>query len=243
MFKNRKLWQIKLLILLFGILPSFTTYFIELFNSPIFNSSDIPIWYLMYIIITFLIIYFVSGKKTLLIGIATASALAISVVFVGGFIAYTRSGFSTEAIPLYSQHYIIILLNTMAVLPISIALISAIPIREYEFALLNKFYGVSGFEKNILIGTRIFNNIIYTVFPNIVLIRREENKSNELTIEFVAEDAFFGKMSKVIEFIKRKILEYFYLLLTILINSIEFIPLWAIEISKLPSKKELNNEK
>ena len=131
----------------------------------------------------------------------------------------------------------------MAVLPISIALISAIPIREFEINLLNSFNGVSKFEKDLLIGTRIFNHIIYTVFPDILLVRSEENKRNEMTIEFVIEDTFLRKMTKIVGFIKKKVLEYFYLLLTLLINSIEFIPLWAIEISELPSKKEFKNGK
>lgn len=241
--KKRKIWRIKLVILLLVILPSFTTYFIKLFNSPMFSSTEIPIWYLIYIAITFIIVYLISGRKTLLIGIVTASLLAISVVFAGGLISYIRAGFSSEAIPLYSQHYVIILLNTMAVVPISIALISAIPIQEYETNLLNSYKGVTSFEKKILIGTRIFNHIIYTVLPNIVLIWREEKNINKLTIEYVIEDTFLRKLKKVLDIIKKKILEYSYLLLTLLINSIEFIPLWAIEINNLPSRKEVRNAK
>ena len=243
MIKKRKIWKIKVIILFLGILPSFTSYFIKFFESSIFRSSEISIWYIMYIIITFILIYIISGQRTLTIGVVAASLLAISVVFVGGFISYIRSGFSTAAIQLYSPHYVIILLNTMAVLPISIALLNAIPILDFEINLLNRFCGVTRFEKNVLIGTRIFNHIIYNVFPNILIVMREEKKYNQLTVEYLIKDTFLNKMSKVLDYFKNRTLKYFYLLLTLLINSIEFIPLWAIEINKLPSKKEMRNGK
>ena len=236
-------WKIKVLVLLLALLPSFTTFFINYFNISLFEKADISIWYIIYIFISFFIIWLLSGSKVLQIGLVTAATLSISVVFAGGLISYVRSGFSSDAILLYSDHYLIVLLNTLAIVPITIAFVSSIPIREYENNLLQEFNGISGFEKRLLIATRIFNHIVYTVLPKIIFIKREENNAHEMSFEDFVEDTILRKLGNSLFLLNKKMLEYINLLLTLLVESIEFIPLWAVEINELPTKKSFKNER
>lgn len=162
---------------------------------------------------------------------------------MGGLVSYIFSGFSTKDILIYSDHYIKLLFNTLAILPITIAFVSAIPIREFENNLLQECKGVSSFEKKMLISSRIFNHIIYIVIPKLLQIKKEENNLNEITFEDFIEDSFLSNLSNISLLIKKKIQEFINLLIILVVESLEFIPLWSIEINELPNNKLLNHER
>ena len=185
----------------------------------------------------------------LISSITIVSLLSISVVFIGSFIACLRifPKFSNDEIFHYSQHYLSLLITLLTVVPMAIAVISALPFKKYELLLLNQMRGVSMCERILLMGVRVFNHVCLTIIPNIILVRREEKlRGIQLSIDEVLDDAFLEKGKKFKQKLIKFSLEMINIGLASICLSLEYIPLWALEISNLPSKKtlkELNKEK
>ena len=176
---------------------------------------------------------------------AVTSILVFSVIFVGSFIKlaseYLHSIFGNNTIDIfaYSPHYIKLLITIFAVVPIALAIISTIPFFEYERRVLKKLEAISFRRKLIMIMTRIFSHIIYFVIPKIILVKKEEShKKHRFRAESISEntDIISNKGGKLKQKIYELISEYFQIGIAGVRSSIEYIPLWALEIYQLPSK-------
>lgn len=246
-YENRyKVWGLKFFILLLFAVPSFNNYYLTRFSHEIITG--LTAGQLYYFLIVNLIILFVLGRKMLYIGYAITSIIVISVVFFGSFITFIgmliKYAFhiSQNRIFDYSSHYISLFINMVTVIPLSISIFSVIPFLQYERILLQKMKGVPLRKKIILIWTRVFSHIIHFVIPNILLVKKEERQTQKKYLpEEIAEDIFLNKAKDSIRKCFRLLIEYYDIGITGIRMSVECIPLWALEISKLPNKKDIKH--
>lgn len=241
--KNRyTLWGIKLITLLIISIPSWNYFFINLISNEIFKGLSYG--QLIYFLIVTISILILLGRKILSICHSIASIIVLSVVFFGSFISLVEAILTTspEFVPTkildYSPHYISLFITMMTVVPLSLAIFSSIPFFQYEKKVLKKMEGMSIIRKIILISVRVFGHIIYNVIPKIILVKREEDSIIKST-DGIAEDIIFKKCEKTRGQLIILIRDYFQIGIVAIRSSIEYIPLWALEISHLPNKKEI----
>jgi hypothetical protein len=238
--RELKLWWIKFSILFLFFLPSLTNFFSRSVGSQIIPG--ISLWQLIYFFLVFFVVLIISGRKVLVFSLAVVSLLSISIVFIGALVACLRiiDIFSNEEIYQYSSHYISLLVTMLTVVPISIAVISSVPFKKYELLLLNQMRGISIFERILLMGSRVFNHVYFDVIPNIILVKKEErHKKTQFSIDEVLDDALLEKGKKLKQKVIRIFLEMTNTSAACICLSLEHIPLWALEISNLPSQKPL----
>jgi len=231
-------WKLKFIILLLICLPGFTDYFVRKFSGPI--MPGLTHWDIIYFFLVFVTVLIVSGRTILIFSISAVALISVSVVFTGGLIAFLRilKGFSVEKIYEYSPHYVSLLVRLFSVVPIAIAVVATIPVREYECVLLKRMTGVSTFERIILMVSRVLSHVIYTVLPTIVQIMKEERYARKAyPVKEMLEDSVM-KSTKFRRRVSRVIAEILTIGVSFICCSLEYIPLWAQEISRLPSRKE-----
>jgi len=249
MLKNNRMiiWILKSFLFAIVFMPSFTLYFNHNFNEEIIKG--LTYWKLLYCSIAILTVYILTGSRVLILCLTAVSLLSISVIFFGSIISclINFSSISNNYIFSYSPRYISLLINMYTVVPLAIAFMSILPFKEYENYLLRRFKGISLFEKILLIITRVFNHIIYYVAPNILRVIKEEKRNNDIyySANLVEEATVKNYQSIRLKF-RKLLIVFFDLSLCSICFSIEYVPLWVLEISNLPSKKkfkEIKNER
>jgi hypothetical protein len=199
------------------------------------------------LLIVILFIFLISGKKILYISLTSASVLSLSVFFGGSIVSFIKNRFGLDIaiVSRYSPHYISLLITMLTVVTLATAIVSTIPIIHYEASLLRKMKGVSIRKKALLMGTRVFTHVIFTVIPVVILSRREEKYYKKASISQgqIAEEIVLEKGNMI----KRRyfgwLLDYIHICLACICLSLEYIPIWAIEIDHLPTKRELKQRK
>jgi len=241
-----KLWGLKLLILFLISLPNFTSWILNQFEQEILPGlSNTKI---IYFLVVVLIILAINGKRVLFFGIAAASIISSAVVFSGSIISLFKkiinfSDFKFTDIFEYSPHYIARLITMLTVITLAIAIISTMPFPKYEKLLLQRMRGISMFEKTLLMAARVFNHVVFTVIPNILLVKKEEEMSRKTSFKARegVEDLVIDKGKKNIIKLSRFIFEFISIGVAGICGAIEFIPSWALEIANLPGKKDIKS--
>jgi hypothetical protein len=122
---------------------------------------------------------------------------------------------------------------------------AVVPFQRFEQKLLQNKNGVSKPEKCILMFLRVFNHIVYFVIPNILETIREEGHYRKYVKneKMSADDPAGGKKARAI---KSRLLyliqEMVQLAVESICASIQFIPLWALEISQLPNRSRAKGD-
>jgi len=128
----------------------------------------------------------------------------------------------------------------LTVIPLSLTMIAVVPFHEFEHNLLKSRSGVSKPRRFFLMFLRVFNHILYSVIPSILETLREERHYNqwarrELMLE--SELSLTGRGRNIHRKLKSLIREMIQLAVEGICASIQYIPLWAVEISQLPDRK------
>jgi hypothetical protein len=129
----------------------------------------------------------------------------------------------------------------LTVIPLALTMIAVVPFHEFEQNLLKNRSGVSKFQRYFLMFLRVFNHIIYSVIPNIIETLREERHYNqwagrELILE--SDLSLSDRGRSIHPKLKNLIREMIQLAVEGICASIQYIPLWAVEISQLPDQKK-----
>jgi len=117
--------------------------------------------------------------------------------------------------------------------------VAVIPFHEMENRLLRTHEGVTRRQKMLLIVLRVFNHIVYYVIPDIMEVVREERLWHFSAKEPLqkggssAKASRYGAMSVVFH---NAISGLVYLAVEGICASIRYIPVWALEIARLPEK-------
>jgi hypothetical protein len=238
-------WKIKLFLLLFLALPSFTGYPMNQFSHDIIPGVSASL--VSYFLIVNLMIPIVMGAQLYALILAGAALISIPIIFGGAGISYfiflTGLGYASGP-SAYSAHYVSLGLNMLTVIPLSLSIVAVLPLQTLEYKLLQNQRGVSEIEKIVLMFVRVFNHIVYFVIPNILEVVSEERQRHKSA---QAEHAIFSKKGLPIQKLKLRALLQIMIQLGVegICASIQYIPLWAVEIALLPKKqsdKEISNK-
>ena len=233
-------WKIKFLLLMIVSLPAFVGYPVVIFNTEII--SGLTYGWVAYFFIANLVIIGIHGSRFYANILAVAALISMPVVFVGGTIAFLifLLGLGYDAGPAaYSPHYVSVCMTMLTVIPLALSLIGVVPFQRFEHRLLQSSAGVSKPEKCILMFLRVFNHIVYFVIPNILETIREEGHYRQW-MKNGKRPSGEPAGAKKTWIIKSRILaliqEMVQLAVESICASIQYIPLWAVEISQLPNK-------
>jgi len=230
-------WKVKCCLLFFLALPSFTGYPMNQFSHAMIPGVSASL--VSYFMIVNLMIPLVMGAKLYALILAVTSLISIPIVFGGAGISYfifvTGLGYVSGP-SAYSAHYVSLGINMLTVIPLSLSIVAVLPLQTLEYRLLQNQRGVSEIEKIILMFVRVFNHIVYFVIPNILEVVSEERQRHK---SVQAGHAFFSRA-----YFQNQKLKLCALLQTMIqlgvegiCASIQYIPLWAVEIAQLPKKR------
>jgi hypothetical protein len=239
-------WKHKFILLIILSIPAFVGYPVVVFDSEII--SGLTYGWAVYFFVVNTIIFAINGTRFYAGILAVAALISMPVVFVGGAIAYLifLLGFGYAAgQAAYSPHYLSVCITMLTVIPLALSLIGVVPFQRFEQKLLQNSAGVSKLEKCIFMFLRVFNHIVYFVIPNILETVREEGHYRQWTKNEQMPPGDSAGVKKT-WIIKSKILtlknEMVQLAVESICAAIQFIPLWAVEISQLPGKKRAKGD-
>jgi hypothetical protein len=235
-------WKIKFLILIIVAVPAFIGYPVSSFESEIL--SGVAYGWVVYFLVINAIVFFITGKKFYPNVLAIAVLIAMPVVFVGAAVSYFifLFGLGYESGPtVYGSHYVSLCITMLTVIPLALTMVAVIPFQDLEQILLIKAEGVSRIEKFALMFLRVFNHIVFFVIPNIVETMREEaqyRKWAESSLKSESSRSVTGS----IRFFRTKSTGLARDMVQVGVEgicaSIQYIPLWAVEISQLPDRSK-----
>lgn len=234
-------WKIKFILLVTISVPAFIGYPVVLFDSEILQG--LTYGWVVYFLFVHAMILAINARRFYANILAVAALISMPVVFVGGFISYIiyllGIGYASGQSD-YSPHYVSVCVTMLTVIPLALSMVSVVPFQRFEHKLLQNRAGVTRLEKGILMFLRVFNHIVYFVIPNILETIREERHYRK----WMATEAKISSQSsgrRAIGEIKNKFLTLKTGMIQLAVEgicaSIQYIPLWAVEISRLSDKK------
>jgi hypothetical protein len=235
-------WKLKLSLFAILSVPAFSGYPLNLLDSEIISGITKG-WFLYFILINSSILVF-NGKRFFENTVAIAALISLPVVFLGAAISYiiygTGLGYA-DGPSAYSPHYVSLCITMLTVIPLALTMIAVVPFHEFEQNLLKNRSGVSKSQRFFLMFLRVFNHIIYSVIPNIIETLREERNYNqwasrELMLQTNLSHRVKGR--SIHSKLKNLIREMVQLAVEGICAAIQYIPLWAVEISQLPDRKK-----
>ncbi|MFC1489280.1 hypothetical protein ACFL6B_05490 [Thermodesulfobacteriota bacterium] len=234
-------WKIKLLLLLILSVPAFSGYPINMSGAEILPG--ITYGWVLYFIATHCLIPVIIGVRHYSNILSLSALVSVSVIFVGGTVSYliflTGLGHGTGPFA-YSSHYVSLCLTILTVVPLALSIVAIVPFHEIEYNFLINRNHVSKPEKSILMFLRVFNHIVHFVIPNILEVMREEAQYRRYAAGLDPKASGLQMPNKVsVIKIRFKVLirDFTHLGVEGICSAIQYIPLWAIEISQLPDKK------
>ena len=233
-------WKLKFIILIIIALPAFTGYPVASFEAEIF--PEITYGWVIYFLAVNLVILIITGKQFFPNVVTIAVLIALPVVFAGAGISYFifLLGLGYPAGPAeYSAHHVSLCITMLTVIPLALSLVAIIPFQDFEQGMLNTTSGVSKIEKWILMFLRVFNHIVFFVIPTIVEALREEAQYKSWGDASLKASSTVSVKAKLILLGRRftaLIKDMTQVGVEGICSSIQYIPLWAVEISQLPGR-------
>ena len=233
-------WKLKLLILCILALPCFIGYPLTAFEAEIIDGVRLS--WVLYALLIHTAILMLTGAGFAEKAVTIAVLISTPVIFLGAGISFLLlpDGLDSVQGPAsYSAHYVSLWITMMTVIPLTLCIVALVPFHRLENSLLSKPDGVSRVQKYALMFLRVFNHIVYSVIPGILEVVQEERHYRAWL------DAQFGGHHTIVEKIRYR-RQMFTALIRDMIQigvegicaSIQYIPLWAVEISQLPGKSE-----
>ncbi len=227
-------WKIKLLCLLLVAVPAFTGYPLHRFDTLV--VAGITRAWAVYFLLANLTVLIMCGSRRYERILTTASLVTLPVIATGGCLSFLVSLFEPDiwrAQGVYSTHYLRLCVTMLTVVPLALGLVTTIPLQSFEQQLLQKRSRVSMAQKMCLMALRVFNHIVYYVIPNILEVVREEGQFQVLSVKTGARGEGTGAFGRVKLLVRRLI----HVGGEGICAAVQYIPLWAVEISRLPTER------
>ncbi|MFZ7125926.1 MAG: hypothetical protein ACOWWM_07200 [Desulfobacterales bacterium] len=173
--------------------------------------------------------------------VSAASMIVIPLVFAGAGVSYLLhlSGLAYPEGPFaYSPHYVSLALNVLCVIPLALSLVLNIPFSRIELGLLCRSNGVSRREKELLMVLRVFNHIAFSVIPAALEVVREERWGVRAGVEDRRRPPEVGDAGHTgaVPGVRAVVSDLVHLASTCICSALRYIPLWAMEIARLPER-------
>lgn len=133
--------------------------------------------------------------------------------------------------PSYSPHYLSLCTTMLTVIPLALALVASMPFQLLEQQVLAKDNGISQREKYLLMALRVFNHIVHDVIPSTLEVVREEWQRKPDGGQHGAQQ---GRRSASTVHLIRMMT---WLGIQGICSAVQYIPLWAVEIARLPTRR------
>ena len=235
-------WKLKFYLFVIMSVPAFSGYPLNWVDSEIIPGITKG-WFLYFLLINSSVLI-VNGKRFFENTLAIAALISLPVVFLGATISYmiywVGLGYA-DGPSAYSSHYVSLCMTMLTVIPLSLTMIAIVPFHEFEHNLLKSRSGVSKQQRFFLMFLRVFNHIIYSVIPNILETLREERYHSQWAdreLRPKSDLSLTGRGRSIHRKLKDLIREMIQLAVEGICASIQYIPLWAVEISQLPDRKK-----
>lgn len=231
-------WKFKFCILLIAALPAFSGLMIEAFDQIAVPGLSWS-WFL-YLAGVHLILFVLMGIQRYGKISGIASLIMLPVVFSGATLSYLlwfiREGQQAEAYR-FGAHYLALCITMLTVIPLSLSMVAVLPFGSFEQRLLQRKYGVSPMEKQLLMVMRVFNHIVFDVLPDILEVLREESgrRANLETRLNNKNDCAFKKIARALAEMTAMMIQ---IGVEGICTAMQYIPLWAVEIAQLPTRKK-----
>lgn len=226
-------WIIKLTILLVTAIPAFTGY--PLNQADALIVAGITQAWAVYFIAAHLVVWGVGGRRKYARILTTAVLVTVPVVAAGACISFITSLFAADpamARFTYSAHYLRLCITMLTVVPLAIGLVATIPLQMLEQDFLRRRRHVSMTQKRILMALRVFNHIVYYVIPNLLEVVKEERQFQALS----GKAGFIPRRGRFLQRAARLVRRMVYIAGEAICAAVVYIPLWAAEIARLPSR-------
>ena len=227
-------WKIKLLILLAGAVPAFSGYPVNRFEAEVVAGIT-RAWAVCFLIANSLVLALCGQRRYERI-LTAAVLVTLPVIASGGSISFVVSLFGPDvsgAQAAYSTHYLRLCVTMLTVVPLALGLVALLPLQVIEQRFLQNRQGVSMPRKMMLMALRVFNHIVYCVIPNILEVIREERQFKTLGPASEAAGSTAGLLKRA-GFAARRMT---HIAGEGICAAVQYIPLWAVEISRLPGEK------
>ena len=237
-------WKLKFLTLMIIGVPAFTGYPVASYETEILPG--ITYGWVIYFLVVNLFILIITGKQFFPNVVTIAVLIAMPVVFVGAGISYLifLFGLGYPSGPAaYSAHYVLLCITMLTVIPLALSLVAIIPFQDFEQGMLNTTTGVSKIEKWVLMFLRVFNHIVFFVIPTILETMREEaqyKKWVDSSLRASSTVSIQGQLQLLGRRVTGLIKKMIQVGVEGICASIQYIPLWAVEISQLPGRRNNN---
>lgn len=235
-----KHWKIRILLLLVAAIPAFTGFPLDRFDYAIIPG--ITAGWLFYWVASNLMVMAVSGRRLHANFITVAALITLPVVMTGGTISYLLllAGWGEPGgQAAYSSHYVRLCITMLTVIPLGIALVAAVPFQAIEHKVFTSQSGVTRLQKYLLMFVRVFIHIAFFVIPNTLEVLREERlfgyrRQSTEAPPGAAGGGWFYDLKHRLEMLIKVLTQ---IGIEGICSSIQYVPLWAVEISKLTDKK------
>ncbi len=221
-------WRLKLVVLCVLGVPAFSGYPVNRFVCEM--PDGVAAAWLLYGLLVYGIIGWLAGRNFLAAAVGVASLITLPIVFGGALIAYVLALLSPETRltpALHSSHYISLALTMLTVIPLALAFVAVVPFQKLERNLLRDSVAVTPWRKYVLMFMRVFSHIIYFVTPTLLEVLREEGFFRRKTSgDAPLKSSWCVRFKALLQLLK-------YLGLEAICASLQYIPLWALEISRL----------
>jgi hypothetical protein len=223
-------WKLRIAMLLILAVPAFSGFPLKQFDAvavPGLTWSWVVYLFAVHLSVRLLMGMDQYGKIT-----AVAALIMLPVVFSGASLSYLfwwiSGGTQAEAY-LFGARYLELAVSMLTVIPLSLAIVAGIPFAAFEHRLLHRSDGVTPMEKRLLMAMRVFNHIVFDVFPNILEVIREEGAP--------AQRYENCESSSYVQMLTAVVFKMIHIGVAGICAALQYIPLWAVEISQLPERK------
>jgi hypothetical protein len=231
-------WKSKLLILSFLALPCFVGYPVTAFEAEII--AGVRLGWVLYALLVHSAILVLAGAGFAEKAVTIAVLISAPVIFLGAgisFLLLPETAGAARGAASYSAHYVSLWITMLTVIPLTLSMMAVIPFHEFENALLGRPDGVSRAQKYALMFLRVFNHIVYGVIPGILeVIREERHYRNWLELRSQKHLTIVQRMRFRRQWVAALLRDMIHIGVEGICASIQYIPLWAVEISLLPGK-------
>jgi len=231
-------WKWKLLLLGVGAIPAFTGFPVNRFEVMV--VPGIRVSWVAYAMLVHLLVAVAGGGRTYRHTLAIAAIVTLPVVFVGGLISYVIAVVTTGSLTAqaaYSPHYLSLCMTMLTVVPLALAMVLVLPFGQFEQALLQRSLGGGSAGRSLLMGTRVFNHVAFSVIPGILEVIREEH----LLARPGSRTSPSGQKrpSGPGRYVAALVRAMIHVGVDAICASVQYIPLWATEIAQLSGEDGL----
>ena len=231
-------WKFKFCVLLIAALPAFSGWIVEDFHQIALPGLSWS-WF-SYLAGVHLSLFVLMGIQRYGKISGIASLIMLPVVFSGASLSYLlwfiKEGQQTEVYR-FGAHYLALSITMLTVIPLSLSMVAVLPFGSFEQQLLQRKNGVSPLEKQLLMVMRVFNHIVFDVLPDILEVLREE-RGQRANVEIRLNNKNDGALKKIAYGLAEMTAKMIQVGVEGICAAMQYIPLWAVEIAQLPTRKK-----